>query len=440
VYLLPTDYDKFNHGTTSKDSVWAVIANDLTDAINEPNLPNFYAAGNANYGHITKGAAYALRGMVYMYQQKWANAVADFQSVQNCGYSLYTGSGATSYKMLFKPANEQCAEMIFSMQNIDLAGYGGTSDFYCGTRSSFGSCWDWFGPSNDLVDLYENIDGSKFNWDNIIPGYSTMTPAQREVYFLRNNCTNAELSAANARGADVSKYLPIGNEARILAAYANRDPRLAQTVITPYSTYLGAPIGPSADLTYTMRWPYRDMNPPTQDIKNDKTAYLLYWYRKFVYEGSSEGSNRSQVPTDYPIIRYADVVLRWAECINESNGVTQQALNLINSVRTRAGLPNLQTTDATKSTYVNGQSDFRERIRNERRVEFPNEGVNYFDELRWGTWKAKKFYAGNGCKVIFGTVLSPYVYPGDYILNWPVPTSVVQITNGVVPKTAGWTY
>ena len=440
VYLEPTAYNKFDHPAVSRDSVWGVIIKDLTDAINEPNLPSFYPSGNANWGHATKGAAYALRGEVYMYKKQWTQAIADFQQVKAAGYSLFMGAGSNSYKMLFKTANEQCPEMIFSMQNMDLAGYGGTTAFYCGTRSTFGSCWDWYGPSNELVDLYENLDGSKFNWESVIPGYTSMTPAQREVYFLRNNATTAELNAATARGAQVSSYLPAGNEARIAQAYANRDLRLAQTIITPYSTYLGAPIGSSGDLTYTWRWPYRDMNPPTQDIKNDKTNYALYWYRKFVYEGSSEGSKRDQVPTDYPIIRYADVVLRWAECINENVGPTQEALDLINLVRTRAGLPNLQMADGSLPTFVSGQSDLRNRIQNERRVEFPNEGVNYFDELRWGTWKANKFYTGNGAKMVWGTVLSPYVWPGDYNITWPVPTSVVQITNGNVPKTPGWNY
>lgn len=440
VYLTPTKYDEFNHSSVSKDSVWNVILNDLTAAINEPNLPSFYVAGNAAWGHVTKGAAYALRGQVYMYKKQWGQAIADFQQVKAAGYSLYTGSGALSYKMLFKTANEQCPEMIFSMENMDLAGFGGTTDFYCGTRSSYGSCWDWYGPSNELVDLYENLDGSAFDWNTVIPGYTSMTPAQREVFFIRNNATVSELNAAAARGANISLYLPIGNEARIAAAYSNRDPRLAQTVITPYSTYLGTPIGTSSDLTYTLRWPYRDMNPPTQDIKNDKTNYGLYWYRKFVYEGSSEGSNRGQVPVAYPIIRYADILLRWAEALNESTGITQAAVDLVNLVRSRAGIPALQITDATKPTYVKDQNDFRNRIYNERRVEFPNEGVNYFDELRWGTWKVNKFYAGNGCKQIWGAVISPYVWQGDYITTWPVPSSVVQITKGAVAATPGWVY
>ncbi|MFL9483857.1 RagB/SusD family nutrient uptake outer membrane protein [Chitinophagaceae bacterium LWZ2-11] len=443
VYLTSTGWNQFNKPASTVDSVWNVIVKDLTDAINEPNLPAIYTAANANYGHATKGAAYALRAMVYQYQKKYDLAIADYQQVQSAGYALYNGAGANSYKMLFKTANEQSSEMIFSMQNIDLAGSGGTTDFYCGTRSSWGSCWSTFSPTNELVDLYENADGSKFNWNTVIPGYSTMTPAQREVFFIRNNATTAELNAAAARGAQISLYLPTGNEARIAAAYNNRDPRLQQNIITPYSTYLGAPIGASGDLTYVWRWPYRDMNPPTQDVKGDQPTLAYYWYRKFVYEGSSEGSTRDQVPTDYPLIRYADVLLRWAECINEQTGATQQALDLVNLVRKRAGVPLLQTTDGSKPTFVAGQADFRERIRNERRVEFPNEGVNYFDELRWGTWKNKFTQTidgtPNGTKQVWGSLVVPYSYQGDYITRWPIPTTVIQM-NASMTKTPGWIY
>lgn len=56
-------------------------------------------------------------------------------------------------------------------------------------------------------------------------------------------------------GADMKQYLPDGNEARIKAAYANRDPRLAMNVITPYATYLGGVTGSA--ISYTLRWPYR---------------------------------------------------------------------------------------------------------------------------------------------------------------------------------------
>jgi hypothetical protein len=83
-----------------------------------------------------------------------------------------------------------------------------------------------------------------------------------------------------------------------------------------------------------------------------------------------------------------------AEAINEQRGGDAEAINLVNSIRQRAGMPDL--------TGVSGQEDLRERIRNERRWELAMEGINLFDEMLWGTWKAKKFYPGNGTKEIWG--------------------------------------
>lgn len=441
IYLEPVAFDQFTRPRYSADDVWDVIIGDLSAAINEEQLPLSYPAGNPNYGHITKGAAYALRGKAYMYQKKWSLAIADFEQVKAAGYRIFTGAGADSYKMLFKEIHEQSPEMIFSMQNIDKAGYGGDISFYCGSAAT----WDYgiglYTAAPDLADLYENKDGSKFNWDQVIPGYSQMQPAAREVYFIRDGATPAELQSAAVRGADISQYLPDGNEQRILKAYTNRDPRLNQTIITPYAAYLGAPIGQSPDLTYTFRWPFRDDQPPVQDLQPGvyPEFYCPYLFRKFVYEGSAEANSANQSPIDFPIIRYAEVALLWAEALNEKDGVSQDAIDLVNEARSRAGIAPLQITNASLPTFVSNPADLRNRIRNEFRVEFPNEGINYFNELRWRTLKDVKFTPQNGIKQPWGSVLLPYVWPGDQLYSWPIPLSVVQLRNNI-EKTPGWIY
>ncbi|MGY0041157.1 RagB/SusD family nutrient uptake outer membrane protein [Pedobacter sp. NJ-S-72] len=261
IYLEPFLAEDAIKGRSTEEEVWTQVIADLTDCIAEPNLPDRYAAGNASYGHITKGAAYAMRGKAYLYQQKWALAAADFSKVKDAGYGLFN-----NYTM-FKTANEQSNEMIFSIQNIGISNSGSTTQFFCGTRSSFGSCWNTYHVSPNLVDLYENADGSKFSWETVFPGYSALSVAEREVYFLRNNLTAAEIAAATTRGAKMSLYLPAGNEARILQAYTNRDPRLAANVITPYSTYVGVYSGINA--TVTSRWPYRSEAALNGDLRTD---------------------------------------------------------------------------------------------------------------------------------------------------------------------------
>ena len=428
VYLKRLPITELTNSRESEAKVWEVIINDLNDAINEPNLPQKYSKGASQYGHVTKGAAYALRGKAYLYQKKWAEAAADFSKVKEAGYTLFTGG----YKALFKEANEQADEMIFSMQNIAVDGYGSTTQWYLGSRSSLGSAWNNYVVSPALVDLYEKTDGSKFNWDDVIPGYNAMPANKREVFYLRNNLSPAEITTFANKGLDMSLYLPTGNEERIKAAYANRDSRLNATVIVPYGTYLGRPQFGS-DQTYTMRWPANNEQPPVLDLFSDSRNQLFYLYRKFVYEGSTEIINRQYGAIDFPIIRYADVLLMWAEALNELQQ-TGEAINKVNEVRARAGIAALNSSAATT---VAGQEDLRDRIRNERRIELAGEGISYFDELRWGTLKEKVFTANGGVNQVWGGITVPYVWKGDYITTWPIPQTEIEM-NPNLKQNPGW--
>jgi len=430
IYLEPVRYDSFMRARSSEQAVWDVVLKDLTDAINEPELPGRYTGG-ADYGRATRGAAFALRGKVYMYMKNWSKAAVDFDSVRKQGFALFP-----NYTQLFKEANERASEMIFSIQNIGVTGLGSTTQWYCGGRSSFGFNWNTYLVSPNLVDLYEKADGSKFNWDDVLPGYSGMTPAARQVFFLRDNLTATEKSAAATRGADMSKYLPAGNEARIRAAYDNRDPRLTANVITPYSSFYGVLGGTAINQTVVSRFPYRAETAPTLDYRTDTQAFFYYLYRKFVGENSNELLDRGFGPIDLPLIRYADVLLMWAEALNESGDIPA-AISKVNEVRARAGIPDLQQTDNSKGTYVSGQAEMRERIRNERRVEFPNEGINYFDELRWKTWQSSTFKTGSGVQQVWGQSTVPYTWGGDYLYAWPIPAAEIE-RNPSLEQNPGW--
>lgn len=317
LYLEPMEVQTTTRGRETEERIWQVIIEDLTDCINEANLPVRYASGHSDYGRATKGAAYALRGKAYMYTKQYALAVADFQKVKEAGFALFQGG----YGDLFRTANEQVPEMIFTLQHIGQSGYGSTTQFFFGTRSSFGSCWNSFYVSPNVVDMYEYTDGKEFDWSEIIPEYYTLDVKDREVFFLRDTvgqipavktivATKLNALSANAKAL----YLPNGNEARIRRAYEGRDIRLGESVITPYSTYLGVYNG--VDNLVTFRWPYVAQTPPI-DVQTDETAKFCYLYRKFVYRGANETTNRTYGSTDFPLIRYADVLLMWAEAINE---------------------------------------------------------------------------------------------------------------------------
>lgn len=429
LYLEPIELEECIQGRETEARIWEAVIADLTDCINEPNLPDRYIKGDVNVGRATKAAAYALRGKVYLWTKEWAKAEADLKEVGTLGHKLFDGD----YKQLFKEANEQSDEMVFSVQCIGLDGYGNDISFRYGSRSTFGSCWDTYLPSTDFVDSYEWADGQPFNWDDVIPGYNMMSPKARAVYFLRDNMTETQKAKMLEQGADLSKYLPVGNETRIRQAYAGRDPRLEASIITPYSQYLGSD---NVDYTYTLRWPFDTNVAPTCDLKTDIPSSYFYLFRKFVAEGSNEIPNRKYSPIDFPLIRYADVLLNLAEALNEQGDAAKmkEAIDCVNLVRERAGVAKL---NSNQYTQVTGQDDLRERIRKERRWEFNGEGVNFFDELRWGTWKETKFHENAGLKQIWGEIDYTYSWGGDQYYNWPIPKAEKDM-NDNLKQTEGW--
>ena len=422
IYNEPIDWDKVDKSRNTEKEVWDYVIQDLTDAINEPNLVDRYKSGESSYGRISKSAAYALRGKVYMYTKEWDKAIADFQKVKDLGHTLFA-----DYKNLFVGANEQSPEIIFSIQNMALSGYGSDYQFTFGSRSAFGSNWNTYLVHPDAVDLYQNADGTKFNWDEFIPGFSSLPAAKREVYFLRNNLTATEISNMEKKGLDMSLYLPNGNEQRLKNAFANRDPRLQINVILPYSTFLGNNNG--IDQEFTSRWPYRQEFGGIFDLRTDITAKMYYYPRKFVYTGANPGiPDRSSGDYDYIVIRYADVLLLWAEALNEQNK-SDQAIDKINEVRARAGVKELAKGLS--------QDVLRKEIRDERRRELFAEGVTFFDEMRWGTLKEQVFYNGNGIKEVWGGITSPYTWVGDHLYTWPIP-QVERERNTSLTQNPGW--
>ena len=105
-------------------------------------------------------------------------------------------------------------------------------------------------------------------------------------------------------------------------------------------------------------------------------AYTPY-FNKFVDYSLSPLSSQSLSGVNYPVLRYADVLLMKAEALNEINGgPTSDAYNAINQVRTRAQIANL--------TSGLNQAAFRDSVFLERRKEFIQEGHRWFDLVRQG--------------------------------------------------------
>ena len=140
-----------------------------------------------------------------------------------------------------------------------------------------------------------------------------------------------------------------------------RYPRLLQTVIVPGAEFAGIIFNP--------------MNPNSLDYwpTYNYTGYVGRKYTHF----KSDFSNLYKTGLNIPLIRYAEVLLTYAEAKIELNEIDNTVYSAINEVRLRAGLPVVD-----QSAYAT-QSSLRELIRRERRVELAMEGLRWYDIQRW---------------------------------------------------------
>ncbi len=206
-------------------------------------------------------------------------------------------------------------------------------------------------PTQNMVDMYETKWGEPLN-------------------------TEADRNAAIAKGHYDDQN-----------PYENRDPRFYNNVI-----YNMAPITwkkvkndeypDKANMYYTNKnGKIEYATHISRDYKG--TSYTGYYARKYAGDYSYQ-NNVGRIITD-PLIRLAELYLNYAEAVNEASGPTGTAgsmnltaIDAINVIRNRAEMPDL------KQEYTANSDVFRERLYNERTVEFDQEGFHrYHDIRRW---------------------------------------------------------
>jgi hypothetical protein len=129
---------------------------------------------------------------------------------------------------------------------------------------------------------------------------------------------------------------------------------------------------------------------------------------------------------NWPVIRYADVLLMYAEVLNEISFVSNgPAFDYLNMIRKRAGLPDKTAGNPDPNLSIDSQNAFRLAIEQERRVELAFEGHRWFDLLRTG-------------RAI--TVLQPKVSVNiqDYMLLLPIPQTQIDINPSKIKQNPGY--
>lgn len=326
--------ESLEHKRNTVEEVYQLIESDLKEAASF--LPSVYEDSD-DIGRVTKGAANAMLGKVYLTRKKYSEAKTVLESV--------IGDNAAGYQLLpnfddvFSLENQNSKEIIFAIQ------------YSSGTGQEGNNFMKIFGPINAQAD--------------VSPGGGA-----------EHNIPTVELIKAYEEGdtrkaATLSEYVAVGTD----------------TVNTPYN-------------------------------------------RKYLVDQNVNDSG-----LDWPVIRFSDVILMYAEVLNELDDLTG-ALNQINKIRERAFGDNLHNFDGTS---IPGKEEFRIKVLNERRVELAFENHRWFDLVR--TDKALEFLQVENRLQDWRTgavLISLPLNMQAYQTLYPIPLDEIEISGGNLTQNTGY--
>ncbi|WP_102407270.1 RagB/SusD family nutrient uptake outer membrane protein [Parabacteroides bouchesdurhonensis] len=382
LYDYPMNIDEAYEPRNSEQEVYEFIVKDMTDAISL--LPESY--GQSDKGRATKWAALAMRGKAHLWAKQYAKAAADFKELmENSDRKL-----VDDYHTLFRVAGNNNSEVIFDVQYVAESGHGIATDRNYGNAGGATSGSQRTRPTPELVNAFEMIDGTPFDFKNY----------------------------KNAQGTTFDPNNPEdwNDEASVRKLFENRDPRLHKAIIVPWSEFEGK----SGTLLYKFPVDKTDPNALVPVWANGS-----YSWRKFVETGSVY-TLQDNMPLNFPLIRLADVMLMYAEAQNEAVGADQSVYDAVNTVRKRAGVKELPAGLS--------QSQMRERIYHERMVELCGEGQRYSDIRRWKI--AKDVVDGVWMTEFTGVKIRQRGFPDNYYL-WPIPQKEMDLNPNLV-QNPGW--
>lgn len=384
-------------------------------------LPFRYSNEAENWGRINGAAAYALKARACLYlasplynksndQGRWstaAQAALDFISMNDRNanpYSLYTVKSNNAplgemgnYYECFASDPVYNNEFILS-RSVWTTLQPEYFNAPCGFTGTI-SATGYCNPTQNLVDAYETINGLPIDKDS---SYDPQNP------------------------------------------YVNRDPRLTQTIFH-HGMWWG-----DGDEARQLDMNNDDSRVGVDYARGNGGTATGYYCKKYVYNIRWDGTISSQRHA-CPIFRYAEVLLNAAEALNEA-GRTDEAYKYVNEVRDRVKMPAYSGMS---------QSELRERIRNERRIELCFEDHRYFDVRRWklheenGSASAEtskpryqQVYNLYGVEVREGVdANAPYVYGASRVdprisftapKNYFLPIMYDELIKTGYPQTPGW--
>ncbi|MCI5719602.1 MAG: RagB/SusD family nutrient uptake outer membrane protein [Bacteroidales bacterium] len=309
---------------TPKSTLIPLVYEDYDKAI--AGLPE---ATDYQASRATKGAAMAMKARFALRMGDWKTAAEASKACMDLGvYEL-----ESSFEKLFLQTTKVSKEYILALpRSVELGYYYPAWEIL----SRLGSGNAWWCPSWDLLASYTCTDGK---------------PIDESPLYDKND------------------------------PFKNRDPRCSMTIVPFGSMHCGYEYNPSPTV--------KEVRDRTGKMVSNKDSRGVFQYASFngllwkkgVDESWTENGRKSE-PSQI-IIRYADVLLMYAEAKIELNEIDESVLKAINQVRSRAYSTTYENTSSYPAVTSHERLELRKILRNERRMEFANEGIRYSDIIRW---------------------------------------------------------
>lgn len=412
-------------------------------------------------------------------EKKWAKAAAAAKDVIEMGvYELYTANFRTSGNAAFPPTIVPPHDNEFS--NQDWPNGWANIDPFESYRAVFNGTLSASENPELIFTRGQNQGGESIQamvahqLPRIASGWNThgLTQKQVDAYYMdngddapgkdkeigRGDGSNRLTGYVTREDVDAGRYRPLAEGVSL--QYANREPRFYASVAYNGSVW-----------HLTNEEEERNREKQVFYYRGDGNGYTntMFWLRsgigvmKFVHPRDTylRGEMGRIVPKAEPAIRYADILLMYAEALNELNGshsipswdgskthtISRDVNEMkkgIRPIRIRGGVP-----DYTTGVY-GSQDELRKAIKRERQIELMGEGQRYYDLRRWKDAPVEESLPIYGCNVLmnaaqrdlFHTPVAVWSFPTTFSKKmwfWPIQHSELK-RNIRLTQNPGWTY
>lgn len=306
---------------------------------------------NMEFGRASWGACETLKARIYLNNNEYEKVLETTNKL--IGKYELNQVGETPYEDLFSGDAESSPEIILSVIRDKTAGsintgHNGNQSFFLKAISG-GDAFCAILPTGSLIDSYPMADGRLIHETG---------------------------SSYNPRDP-----------------YKDRDPRFYQSIIYPTGNiyYLNSTTN---SVEWTLYDPENSATIPDHQYNAAYPSATGYVWKKYADLTPHAMNQITDCTNDHIIMRYADVLLMKAEALAEVNGTASknEIIDLVDMLRDRC-----KGGKVHRNNY-NSKDELISLVRNERRIELANEGLRYFDILRWKVAEKSPVVDGMGLK------------------------------------------